>query len=81
MNWINSAAFTAVSAPGYGDTPRNIARGPSLWQTDLGLVKRIPIRLGLGQVRQPDRGKEVVIAGIDAIRAEILTQNYDVNRR
>ena len=35
---------------------------------------------GLGQVRQPDRRKEVVIAGIDAIRAEILTQNYDVNR-
>jgi len=27
----------------YGDTPRNIARGPSLWQTDLGLAKRIPL--------------------------------------
>ena len=37
MNWINPAAFTAVPGPGYGDTPRNIARGPNLWQTDLGV--------------------------------------------
>ncbi|MGB6742200.1 MAG: TonB-dependent receptor, partial [Terracidiphilus sp.] len=43
MNWINPAAFTAVPDSGYGDTPRNIARGPSLWQTDLGLSKRIPL--------------------------------------
>ena len=43
-NWINPAAFTAVTDPdAYGDTPRNIARGPSLWQTDLGLSKRIPL--------------------------------------
>jgi len=43
-NWINPAAFTAVTDPdNYGDTPRNIARGPSLWQTDLGLAKRIPL--------------------------------------
>ncbi len=44
MNWINPAAFTAVTDPdSYGDTPRNIARGPDLWQTDLGLSKRIPL--------------------------------------
>jgi hypothetical protein len=43
-NWINPAAFTAVTDPdSYGDTPRNIARGPNLWQTDLGLAKRIPL--------------------------------------
>ena len=42
-NWINPAAFTAVPNPGYGDAPRNIARGPNLWQTDLGLSKRIPL--------------------------------------
>ena len=44
MNWINPAAFTAVTDPdSYGDTPRNIAHGPNLWQTDLGLDKRIPL--------------------------------------
>ena len=44
MNWINPAAFTAVTNPdSYGDTPRNLVRGPNLWQTDLGLAKRIPL--------------------------------------
>jgi hypothetical protein len=43
MNWINPAAFTAVPNSGYGDTPRNIAHGPGLWQTDLGISKRIPL--------------------------------------
>ena len=43
MNWINPAAFTAVPGPGYGDTPRNIARGPNLWQADLGLDKLIQL--------------------------------------
>ena len=43
INWINPAAFTAVPDSGYGDTPRNIARGPNLWQADLGLSKRIQL--------------------------------------
>jgi hypothetical protein len=44
MNWINPAAFTAVTDPdSYGNTPRNIGRGPNLWQTDLGVSKRIPL--------------------------------------
>jgi hypothetical protein len=44
MNWINPAAFTAVTDPdSYGDTPRNLVRGPALWQTDLGVSKRIPL--------------------------------------
>lgn len=43
-NWINPAAFTAVTDPdSYGNTPRNVVRGPSLWQTDLGVAKRIPL--------------------------------------
>ena len=42
-HWINPAAFTAVNNTGYGNAPRNIARGPSLWQIDLGLAKRIPL--------------------------------------
>ena len=41
-NWINPAAFTTVPNPGYGSAPRNIAHGPNLWQTDLGVSKRIP---------------------------------------
>ncbi len=39
--WINPAAFVPVAGSGYGNAPRNIARGPNLWQTDLGLAKRI----------------------------------------
>ena len=39
--WINPAAFTAVTGSGYGDLPRNIARGPNLWQEDVGLAKRV----------------------------------------
>jgi len=42
-NWINPAAFGLVSGSGYGDSPRNIARGPNLWQFDLGLARRIPL--------------------------------------
>jgi TonB dependent receptor-like, beta-barrel len=43
-NWINPAAFTAVTDPdSYGNTPRNVAHGPNLWQTDLGLAKHIPV--------------------------------------
>jgi hypothetical protein len=43
-NWINPAAFTAVTDPdSYGSTSRNLARGPNLWQTDLGLAKRISL--------------------------------------
>jgi hypothetical protein len=41
--WVNPAAFVPVAGSGYGDAPRNIARGPNLWQTDLGLAKRIPL--------------------------------------
>lgn len=44
MNWINPNAFAAVTDPdSYGDTPRNLVRGPGLWQTDLGVSKRIPL--------------------------------------
>jgi hypothetical protein len=43
VNWINPAAFTAVPGSGYGNAPRNTVRGPALWQTDLGVSKRIPI--------------------------------------
>jgi hypothetical protein len=41
--WINPAAFSLVTGPGYGNAPRNIGRGPDLWQADLGLSKRIPL--------------------------------------
>jgi len=42
-NWINIAAFAPVIGSGYGNEPRNVGRGPNLWQTDLGVAKRIPL--------------------------------------
>jgi Carboxypeptidase regulatory-like domain/TonB dependent receptor-like, beta-barrel len=42
--WINPSAFSLVSGNGYGNAPRNVARGPGLWQADLGLSKRIPLK-------------------------------------
>jgi hypothetical protein len=41
--WINPAAFAPVVGSGYGDAPRNIGRGPGLWQADLGLAKSISL--------------------------------------
>jgi len=41
--WINPAAFS-VPAPGtWGNAGRNLVRGPSLYQLDLGLSKRVAI--------------------------------------
>ena len=41
--WINPGAF-AIPAPGtFGDAPRNVARAPGTWQTDIGIAKRIPL--------------------------------------
>lgn len=41
--WINPAAF-AIPAPGtFGDAPRNVARGPGLWQADMGLSRKISV--------------------------------------
>ncbi len=41
--WINPAAFALVTGSGYGNAPRNIARGPALWQSDLALSKRVQL--------------------------------------
>ncbi len=42
--WINPAAFR-VPAPGtWGNAGRNLALGPSLYQLDLGLSKRVALR-------------------------------------
>lgn len=43
QDWINPAAFALVTGSGYGNAPRNIGRGPDLWQFDLGLAKYIPL--------------------------------------
>ena len=42
-DWINPAAFAPVAGSGYGSAPRNVGRGPNLWQTDLGVAKHIPL--------------------------------------
>jgi hypothetical protein len=42
--WINPAAFAAPAAGTFGNAPRDVARAPGLWQADVGLSKRIPLR-------------------------------------
>jgi hypothetical protein len=41
--WINPAAFSLVTNSEYGNAPRNVARGPSLLQTDIGMAKDIAL--------------------------------------
>ena len=43
QEWINPAAFAPVTTSGYGNAPRNVARGPGLWQADFALSKMIPL--------------------------------------
>jgi hypothetical protein len=44
--WINSAAFAVPASGTFGNAPRNLLRGPGLWQTDLGLAKHIHLTEG-----------------------------------
>ena len=41
--WINPAAFVAPVAGTEGDAPRNVLRGPGIWQTDVGVQKQMPL--------------------------------------
>ncbi|MGC2321769.1 MAG: TonB-dependent receptor [Terriglobales bacterium] len=41
---FNPTAFAAPAAGTFGDVPRNFLRGRGVWQSDMGLAKRIPIR-------------------------------------
>lgn len=41
--WLNPAAFAVPAHFTWGDAPRNLLRGPALWQADLGTAKRFPV--------------------------------------
>jgi Carboxypeptidase regulatory-like domain/TonB dependent receptor len=41
--WINPAAFSVPLSGTFGDSPRDVARGPGAWQIDFGVGKRIPL--------------------------------------
>ena len=43
-DWINPAAFSVPAAETWGDLGRNAFRGPALWQIDMALQRRIPLR-------------------------------------
>jgi hypothetical protein len=42
--WINPAAFAVPANGTWGNSPRNLLRGPKLWQADLGMAKNFPVR-------------------------------------
>jgi hypothetical protein len=39
-DWINAAAFVAPANGTFGDSGRNPARGPGLWQADMSLGRK-----------------------------------------
>jgi hypothetical protein len=41
--WLNPAAFAVPAHFTWGNAPRNLLRGPALWQADLGTAKRFPV--------------------------------------
>ena len=41
--WINPAAFVVPASKTWGNSPRDVARGPGAWQIDMGIGKRIPL--------------------------------------
>ncbi len=41
--WVNPAAFAVPANGTWGNSPRNLLRGPGLWQVDLGTAKNFPI--------------------------------------
>jgi hypothetical protein len=43
-HWIAPAAFARPADGTFGNAGRNLVRGPSLWQADVALHKRFPIR-------------------------------------
>jgi hypothetical protein len=42
--WLNPYAFTMPANGAWGDAGRNILRAPGLWQADMSLEKRFPVR-------------------------------------
>ncbi len=42
--WINAAAFSTPANGTFGNAGRNLVRGPSLWQADVGLTRLFPVR-------------------------------------
>jgi hypothetical protein len=41
QHWINPAAFTTPASGTFGNSPRNLLRGPGTWQVDLSLQKEL----------------------------------------
>ncbi|HTD24620.1 MAG TPA: carboxypeptidase regulatory-like domain-containing protein [Terriglobales bacterium] len=49
IEWINPAAFAIPAAGTFGNAPRNVVRGPGIWQADVGLGRHFVLseRVGL----------------------------------
>jgi hypothetical protein len=52
-DWINPAAFTTVQGL-YGDSGRNVARGPAAWQLDTSLLREFSLPRELSMVVRAD---------------------------
>ena len=47
-SWINAAAFATPASGTYGNAGRNLIRAPGLWQMDLAVVKKVPLKERFG---------------------------------
>jgi hypothetical protein len=46
--WLNPAAFVTPANGTWGDSPRDVARGPGAWQMDMGMGKEFPVTERVG---------------------------------
>jgi hypothetical protein len=47
QQWFNTSAFTANQAGTFGDSGKNVLRGPRYFDTDMALLKNIPVEKAL----------------------------------
>jgi len=54
LEWFNAAAFVPAAPGSYGDTARDLLRGPGLTNLDFAMIKSFPIGIGSKEAQHID---------------------------